>query len=170
MRYLIIAVIAYHIIGAISWLFTEHKPAKTIAQIEREQRGILREQERQCREVERLAREQMREERERLKLAKEQEKQAAQIAKHESEIRVLKQSVKRMKNKYADLDLQLETLEEIKEMVMSDFLKADHSGDTTKKEKFMRKLVAIDKQISNARDSRDALADKIENAEIKIAS
>ena len=163
MKYLIAAIIAYHIIGAIAWLFTEHKPAKTINQIEAEHRQILREQER-------LAKAQEREEKERLKLAKEQEKQAAQIAKHESEIRTLKQSVKRMKSKYADLDLQLETLEEIKEMVVADFLKADHSGDTAKKEKFMRKLVAIDKQISNARDSRDALADKIENAEIKIAS
>lgn len=93
MRYLIIAVIAYHIIGAIAWLFTEHKPAKTIAQIEREQRGILREQERQCREVERLARKQMLEEKERLKLAEEQEKQAAQIAKHEQQLMKLEQKL-----------------------------------------------------------------------------
>ena len=86
MRYLIIAVIAYHIIGAIAWLFTEHKPAKTIKQIEAEHRQILREQER-------LAKAQEREEKARIaaeeKLVKEQEKQAAQLAKHEEMIRKL---------------------------------------------------------------------------------
>lgn len=124
MKYLIMAVIAYHIIGAIAWLFTSHKPAKTIKQIEAEHKRILREQARQVKEVERLAKAQEREEKARLaaeeKLVKEQEKQAAQLAKHEKQIQDLYYKVEKCEDEIAHFTELADTLSEQRDAMQAE--------------------------------------------------
>lgn len=129
MKYLIAAIIAYHIIGAIAWLFTEHKPAKTIKQIEAEHRQILREQER-------LAKAQEREEKARLaaeeKLVKEQEKQAAQLAKHEKQIQDLYFKVEKCEDEIAHFTELADTLSEQRDAMLEEIdvitKRLEHAG------------------------------------------
>lgn len=173
-KYIIIAIVIWEICKLFQSSAQTANFDEAMKKFRKDQERIDRQVQQAYQANERLFRQQAQEERARLaaeeRLEKEQERQAKIIAKHEKDIRVLKQSVVRMKNQYADLELRLETLFEIKDMIMADFLKADHAGDSAKKEKAMRKLVAIDKQISTARDRKDAIADKIENAEIELAS
>lgn len=142
MRYLIIAVIAYHIIGAIAWLFTEHKPAKTIKQIEAEHRQILREQER-------LAKAQEREEKARIaaeeKLVKEQEKQAAQLAKHEKRIANLEF---RMKQAESDIEFLADRMYQLD--AQRDYLILQQAGTipgSKEHTKYQTKIVSLENQI-----------------------
>ena len=118
MKYLIAAIIAYHIIGAIAWLFTSHKPAKTIRQIEAEHRQILREQERQVKEVERLAR--------------ESEKQAAQLAKHEKQIQDLYFKVEKCDDEIAHFTELADTLSEQRDEMQAEIdaitKRLEHAG------------------------------------------
>ena len=104
------------------------------------------------------------------KFEREQARQAEQLAKHDEEIRKLNQTISRLSEKVEDIENRIINLEAVKEMNYKKFLEADHAGDDTNKEKYLRKLIALDNQLSSARDSKKAALDKIENAQRKISA
>jgi len=97
-------------------------------------------------------------------------KQEAINRKHDEEICKLNQTVSRLSAKVEDINLRIVDLEAVKEMNYKKFLEADHAGDDTNKEKYLRKLISLDNQLSAARDSKRAALDKIENAQRKMSA
>ena len=122
--------------------YGREEAARLIA-IEKAQYAMQQEQERQRKEQERLLREQEKQER-------EQRRQAEQLAKHEREIKDLQFRVKACEMTYAAQRQRIENLEDLYEMVNKELEDATMVGDDRRRERALRKIIALDSQLATA--------------------